>query len=302
MGNKVIFIRHPRLSKTTVSTRILPQIQQQPDNIPAIHINTAERPTSACKGFRKLTFQLGEEIIHCPAIVLPSESYDLLLSTNIMGHLRANVDFATSQLRLPNGNVSFNWRSTKQTEATLAFIEPHCRRLTEPKWSTLTINSATTKLPTITYFQLYPQINTSFSEATATLYISSAHPTKLGPHQQAKVATGLVMDIPEGVVGLVFNHHWSTQMELEIVTGILYPKNYQNLVLLVINTTDRELEIPAGQRVAVVQFLPLPDIQFERSMTMPSSLVAAPKDVPIIQTTTYSYLTVPGDVPSTPLP
>jgi hypothetical protein len=63
---------------------------------------------SATLGFKKFTFRIGQELIHCPALVLPSNSYEMLLSTNILGYLKAQIDFKKSILSLPNGKIPFN--------------------------------------------------------------------------------------------------------------------------------------------------------------------------------------------------
>ncbi|KXN65030.1 hypothetical protein CONCODRAFT_13533, partial [Conidiobolus coronatus NRRL 28638] len=117
----------------------------------------------------------------------------------------------------------------------------------------------TNKTKVVKFFQLYPQLNTSYSEATATLSVNATHPVKIKAHQQAKVETGLTLDIPSGITSIIFNHHWSTQMGLTVVPGALYLQNYANIAVLIINNTNHTLEIPPGQRIASIQFMETPN-------------------------------------------
>lgn len=63
----------------TLSSKVLEKIKQAPEVVQTTAINTAERNITTNLGFRRFTFQFGNEIIHCPAIILPSDSYDMLL-------------------------------------------------------------------------------------------------------------------------------------------------------------------------------------------------------------------------------
>ncbi|KXN69582.1 hypothetical protein CONCODRAFT_18237 [Conidiobolus coronatus NRRL 28638] len=65
---------------------------------------------------------LGRELIHCPTLVLPSNSYGLLLSTNNLGHLKVKVDFSNNILKLPNGDPPFNWSPLNKQQTTIAYI------------------------------------------------------------------------------------------------------------------------------------------------------------------------------------
>jgi dUTPase len=234
----------------TLSTRILQKIQQQPEQIPPTSVSTAERHVSTTLGFKKFTFRIGQELIHCPALVLPSNSYDMLLSTNILGYLNAQIDFKKSILSLPNGKIPFNWSPLKNKQITTAYIAPMQQQTNLQRNSIYVGQINNSKV--VKYFQLYPQLNTAYSEATAILGVNAAHPVKLEPHQQLKVETGLALDIPNGISGIIFNHHWSTQMGLTIVPGTLYPQNYTSLAVLIVNNTKHTIEIPPGQRIGSI--------------------------------------------------
>jgi transposase InsO family protein/dUTPase len=260
----------------TLSTRILSKIKQKPVNISNVSIYTAERNTTTSLGFRRFKFQLGNETIFCPAIVLHNNSYDMLLSTNILSHLQAKIDFSTSQMTLPNSKIPFNWKPIHNQAITSAYIAPPVQPLKVPMYALRLQTNKDLPTPKVKYFQLYPQINTSFSPSQGTLYLNSVHPIKLEPQQYLKVATGLTIDIPEGMTGLICNHHWSTQMGLTVVTGMLYPKTYSNLSVLMVNNTERSIEVPPNQRIAILQLLTTPNITFEQEVTAPTAFTIAP--------------------------
>ncbi len=71
------------------------------------------------------------------------------------------------------------------------------------------------------------------------------------PGQRTRVHTGLSVEIPEGFVGLMWDKSSvSFNMGLKVLSGVIDAGYRGELIMCLLNTSDKEVFIPKGHKVA----------------------------------------------------
>lgn len=71
------------------------------------------------------------------------------------------------------------------------------------------------------------------------------------PHQQIKVPTGISLEIPEGHVGLIWDKSGiSFNMGLKVMGGVIDAGYRGEIIMSMLNTTDKEVLLDKGHKVA----------------------------------------------------
>jgi dUTP pyrophosphatase len=71
------------------------------------------------------------------------------------------------------------------------------------------------------------------------------------PHKQARVHTGIAIEVPEGHVGLVWDKSSiSFNMGLKVMGGVIDHSYRGEFIMNLLNVTDKEVIIPKGHKVA----------------------------------------------------
>lgn len=71
------------------------------------------------------------------------------------------------------------------------------------------------------------------------------------PGQRTRVHTGLSVEIPEGFVGLMWDKSSvSFNMGLKVLSGVIDAGYRGELIMCMLNTSDKEVLIPKGHKVA----------------------------------------------------
>ena len=110
-----------------------------------------------------------------------------------------------------------------------------------------------------------PTYGTDFS-AGADLYCASAEPVTVEPHKTVLVHTGIAMEIPEGLVGLVFARSGlASKRSLAPANKVgVIDSDYRGEIMVALhNHSDKEQTVEAGERVAQIAFVPYVAAAFE---------------------------------------
>ena len=110
-----------------------------------------------------------------------------------------------------------------------------------------------------------PSYGSDFA-AGADLYCSGKEPVVIEPHKTCLVHTGVAMEIPEGIVGLVFARSGlASKRSLAPANKVgVIDSDYRGEVMVALhNHSDIPQTIEAGERVAQIAFMPYFAADFE---------------------------------------
>lgn len=89
------------------------------------------------------------------------------------------------------------------------------------------------------------------SEGAAGYDLSALKCGKINPNEILEVGTGLIFQIPKGTVGIVFGRSGlAVKNGLEIVNSKVFPDSKEELVVKVLNNSNKPFEFEAGSRIA----------------------------------------------------
>ena len=112
-----------------------------------------------------------------------------------------------------------------------------------------------------------PTYGSDFS-AGADLYYVGDEALVIAPHTTTLVHTGIAMEIPEGLVGLVFARSGlASKRSLAPANKVgVIDSDYRGEIMVALhNHSDKEQTIEAGERVAQITFVPYVAAAFELS-------------------------------------
>lgn len=117
---KVIAIVDTRSPVNVVSTKLVQKIKLAPDLTHSDSYGTAGlAPTTAMGAYSAIPLRFGKFIVTAPAIVLPSNSYDLLLGTQFLQEYSGIIDFKAAYLSLLSYKVPLIVQDTPKNSKTL---------------------------------------------------------------------------------------------------------------------------------------------------------------------------------------
>jgi dUTP pyrophosphatase len=71
------------------------------------------------------------------------------------------------------------------------------------------------------------------------------------PHAQVRVHTGVAIEIPDGHVGLIWDKSGiSFNMGLKVMGGVIDASYRGEIIMSMLNTTDKEVTMEAGHKIA----------------------------------------------------
>lgn len=71
------------------------------------------------------------------------------------------------------------------------------------------------------------------------------------PHSQMRVHTGVAMEIPDGYVGLIWDKSGiSFNMGLKVMGGVIDASYRGEIIMSLLNTTDKEVVLEKGHKIA----------------------------------------------------
>jgi dUTP diphosphatase len=109
----------------------------------------------------------------------------------------------------------------------------------------------------------------------AGLDLATCEPLRLGPGERTVVATGLAVVIPEGFAGFVQSRSGlAARHGIAVVNSPgLIDSGYRGEIRVVLLNTDREREfvVDAGERIAQLVVLPVPELEVVELDELPPS-------------------------------
>ncbi|KAK6089208.1 hypothetical protein P3W45_001151 [Vairimorpha bombi] len=89
------------------------------------------------------------------------------------------------------------------------------------------------------------------SEGAAGYDLSAVKGGKINPKEILEVGTGLIFSIPKGTIGIVFGRSGlAVKNGLEIINSKVLPDSKEELVVKILNNSNKPFEFEAGSRIA----------------------------------------------------
>ena len=104
------------------------------------------------------------------------------------------------------------------------------------------------------------------TDAGFDLYVPEGMHFKLGIRRSCIVCTGVHMDIPTGFVGLIENRsglNFKSSVTLH-GAGVVDAHYIGGIGVKLYNDSDKEISIEAGDRVAQIVIVPIPEVELEK--------------------------------------
>lgn len=103
----------------------------------------------------------------------------------------------------------------------------------------------------ITKFDKNAKIPIRHSEGAAGYDLSAVKCGKINPKEILEVCTGLIFSIPQGTIGIVFGRSGlAVKNGLEIINTKVFPGSKEELVVKLLNNSNKPFEFEAGSRIA----------------------------------------------------
>ena len=98
----------------------------------------------------------------------------------------------------------------------------------------------------------------------AGLDLYSIETTKLNPGEKKIIKTGLIMEIPEGYVGLIWDRSgMAAKHSLHTLAGVIDSNFRGELGIVIINLSQEVKEINTSERIAQILIQPVETIEFQ---------------------------------------
>jgi dUTP pyrophosphatase len=94
----------------------------------------------------------------------------------------------------------------------------------------------------------------------------------LAPNQRVVYRTGISLEIPEGIVGLVWPRSGlSVKHGIDVLAGVIDSGYRGEIQVCLLNTSDIWVEIQEGERIAQILFQEIPKIKLEEVTLLANS-------------------------------
>lgn len=94
----------------------------------------------------------------------------------------------------------------------------------------------------------------------------------LAPKQRVVYRTGISLEIPDGIVGLIWPRSGlSVKHGLDVLAGVVDSGYRGEIQVCLLNTSNMWIEIKEGERIAQILFQEIPKIQLEEVTLLTSS-------------------------------
>jgi dUTP pyrophosphatase len=89
--------------------------------------------------------------------------------------------------------------------------------------------------------------------------------TMLLSHDRTRVKTGVILDIPNGYYGQIFDRSGnSIDLGIKVMAGVVDSSFKGEIEVILHNTTDNEIILEYGQKIAQIVFLPVPEFEMKQ--------------------------------------
>lgn len=109
--------------------------------------------------------------------------------------------------------------------------------------------------------QTNKQLNKAFS-TDAAWDIEAIEPILVGPRRSELVSTGLQVAIPAGYCGILKSRSGNAVRGIDVAAGVIDSAYRGEVKVLVRNTTDAAYNINAGDRVAQMMIVAVPEVDW----------------------------------------
>lgn len=109
--------------------------------------------------------------------------------------------------------------------------------------------------------QTNKQLNKAFS-TDAAWDIEAIEPVLVGPRRSELVSTGLQVAIPAGYCGILKSRSGNAVRGIDVAAGVIDSAYRGEVKVLVRNTTDAAYNINAGDRVAQMMIVAVPEVDW----------------------------------------
>ena len=109
--------------------------------------------------------------------------------------------------------------------------------------------------------QTNKQLNKAFS-TDAAWDIEAIEPVLVGPRRSELVSTGLQVAIPAGYCGILKSRSGNAVRGIDVAAGVIDSAYRGEVKVLVRNTTDAAYNINAGDRVAQMMIVAVPEVEW----------------------------------------
>lgn len=187
-------------------------------------------------------FKVGNITIRCPAIVLASNAFDILMGTNVLKGLRAKINYDNRTLTAHGAKVpiSTHLSGSLQHAPALVVAQQH------PKTPS-TCMIAGVKVGYRSSIPLTPTL-----EPAERLALENQVRVTIAPGEVRQLTTGLRLWIPEGYQGYILPTGWANETGFLVATGVIHPNNNKTIDLLIYNPSSSPIPIPEKQSLAQV--------------------------------------------------
>ena len=123
----------------------------------------------------------------------------------------------------------------------------------------------TIKIKKINPKAIIPQKN-SLSAAGYDLYANTAEEVEINPQETILIGTGIALEIPEGLVGLIYARSGlATKEGLAPANkvGVIDPDYRGEILVSLFNQSNKTRKITPGQRIAQLVFMEVPQTSLE---------------------------------------
>lgn len=123
----------------------------------------------------------------------------------------------------------------------------------------------TIKIKKINPKAIIPQKN-SLSAAGYDLYANTAEEVEINPQETILIGTGIALEIPEGLVGLIYARSGlATKEGLAPANkvGVIDPDYRGEVLVSLFNQSNKTRKITSGQRIAQLVFMEVPQTALE---------------------------------------
>ncbi len=123
----------------------------------------------------------------------------------------------------------------------------------------------TIKIKKINPKAIIPQKN-SLSAAGYDLYANTAEEVEINPQETILIGTGIALEIPEGLVGLIYARSGlATKEGLAPANkvGVIDPDYRGEVLVSLFNQSNKTRKITPGQRIAQLVFMEVPQTSLE---------------------------------------
>ena len=93
------------------------------------------------------------------------------------------------------------------------------------------------------------------------------------PRSQARVHTGIAVEIPDGYVGLIWDKSSvSFNMGLKVMGGVIDAGYRGEIIMNLLNVTDKEVMLPKGHKIAQMIIQKFEDCEIEEVETLTNTV------------------------------